>query len=74
MIPGRGPNVDTVRTQLKEGSFVIQRPAVDALGSNNIHKFVSNYNEGGQVKSQEGRGKFRRKTGRSGGTTKVEKD
>ena len=49
LIPGRGPNVDTVRTQLREGSFVIQRPAVDALGSNNIHKFVSNYNEGGNV-------------------------
>ena len=85
LIPGRGPNVDTVRTQLKEGSFVIQRPAVDAIGSNNIHNFVSNYNEGGdvnnfvsnynqggRVKSQDGRGKAR-KTGRSGGTTKVEK-
>ena len=72
LIPGRGPNVDTVRTQLREGSFVIQRPAVDALGSNNIHNFVSNYNEGGRVKSQNGRGKAR-KTGRSGGTTKVEK-
>ena len=85
LIPGRGPNVDTVRTQLREGSFVIQRPAVDALGANNIHNFVSNYNEGGdvnnfvsnyneggRVKSQDGRGKVR-KTGRSGGTTKVEK-
>jgi len=85
LIPGRGPNVDTVRTELREGSFVIQRPAVDAIGANNIHKFVSNYNEGGdvnnfvsnynqggRVKSQDGRGKAR-KTGRSGGTTKVEK-
>ena len=49
LIPGRGPNVDTVRTELREGSFVIQRPAVDAIGANNIHKFVSNYNEGGNV-------------------------
>ena len=49
LIPGRGPNVDTVRTQLREGSFVIKRPAVDALGSNNIHNFVSNYNQGGIV-------------------------
>jgi hypothetical protein len=49
LIPGRGPNVDTVRTQLREGSFVIKRPAVDALGSNNIHNFVSNYNQGGII-------------------------
>lgn len=84
LIPGRGPNVDTVRTQLKEGSFVIQRPAVDALGSNNIHKFVSNYNEGGDVNNlvsnynQGGsvggsRNRFNTKrSGPSGGTTKVE--
>ena len=49
LIPGRGPNVDTVRTQLREGSFVIQRPAVDALGANNIHNLVSNYNKGGNI-------------------------
>ena len=68
LIPGRGPNVDTVRTQLREGSFVIQRPAVDALGANNIHKFVSNYNEGGSVN------RFRsRRSGRAGGKTKVTK-
>ena len=68
LIPGRGPNVDTVRTQLREGSFVIQRPAVDALGSNNIHKFVSNYNQGGSVNRFNSK-----RSGPSGGTTKVEK-
>ena len=72
LIPGRGPNVDTVRTQLREGSFVIQRPAVDALGSNNIHKFVSNYNQGGSVSGSRNRFNTKR-SGPSGGTTKVEK-
>ena len=71
LIPGRGPNVDTVRTQLREGSFVIQRPAVDALGSNNIHKFVSNYNQGGSVSGSRNRFNTKR-SGPSGGTKKVE--
>ena len=51
LIPGRGPNIDTVRTELREGSFVIQRPAVDAVGANNLQSFVNNYNTGGSVRN-----------------------
>ena len=72
LIPGRGPNVDTVRTQLREGSFVVQRPAVDAIGANNLHRFIGGYNEGGDVDSPRRRGRTRR-SGRSGGKTKVTK-
>ena len=57
---------------LREGSFVIQRPAVDAIGANNIHKFVSNYNQGGSVSGSRNRFNTKR-SGPSGGTTKVEK-
>ena len=69
LIPGRGPNVDTVRTQLREGSFVVQRPAVDAIGANNLHRFIGGYNEGGNVDRRE----RTRRSGRSGGKTKVTK-
>ena len=42
LVPGRGPNVDTVRTVLPEGSYVIQRPSVDALGAENIPGMIAN--------------------------------
>ena len=42
LVPGRGPNVDTVRTFLPEGSFVIQRPSVDILGAENIPGMIAN--------------------------------
>jgi hypothetical protein len=51
LIPGRGPNIDTVRTELREGSFVIQRPAVDAIGADNLQSFVNNYNTGGFIRN-----------------------
>ena len=42
LVPGRGPNVDTVKTLLPEGSYVIQRPSVDALGAENIPGMIAN--------------------------------
>ena len=42
LVPGRGPNVDTVRTVLPEGSYVIQRPSVDILGAENIPGMIAN--------------------------------
>ena len=41
LVPGRGPNVDTVKTLLPEGSYVIQRPSVDALGAENIPGMIA---------------------------------
>ena len=48
LIPGRGPNVDTVRTSLPAGSFVIQRPSVDKIGAGNLSRL--GLNKGGSVK------------------------
>ena len=45
LVPGRGPNVDTVRTVLPEGSYVIQRPSVDILGAENIPGMIANLGE-----------------------------
>jgi hypothetical protein len=33
VVPGEGPNVDTVQDRLSPGSFVLQRPAVEMLSS-----------------------------------------
>ena len=33
IVPGEGPNVDTVQDRLSPGSFVLQRPAVEMLSS-----------------------------------------
>lgn len=46
VIPGRGPNVDTVSDRIPAGSFVLQRPAVDAMGG---PKAFRGYNSGGAV-------------------------
>lgn len=48
LIPGRGPNIDTVRTSLPAGSFVVQRPAVDRIGAGNLSRL--GLNKGGSVK------------------------
>jgi len=46
VVPGRGPNVDSVRDRLPVGSFVIQRPAVDAMGGPSA---IRGYNQGGFI-------------------------
>ncbi len=62
LVPGRGPNVDTVRTVLPEGSYVIQRPSVDILGAENIPGMIANL--GGA--SGRGGGRFGALTNQTG--------
>ncbi len=47
LVPGRGPNRDTVPASLTKGEFVIQRPAVDNLGVPFLERL--NRNKGGSV-------------------------
>ena len=66
LVPGRGPNVDSVRTVLPEGSYVIQRPSVDALGAENIPGMIANL---GGLSGLGGGGRgtgYRGSTGRQG--------
>jgi TP901 family phage tail tape measure protein len=47
LVPGRGPNKDSIYAHLTPGEFVIQRPAVDALGVSYLNAI--NRNKGGIV-------------------------
>ena len=63
LVPGREPNVDTVKTLLPEGSYVIQRPSVDALGAENIPGMIANL---GGLSGGSGSTGYRGGTGRQG--------
>ncbi len=50
LIPGRGPNVDSVAAVLTKGEFVLQRSAVDKIGIDNLQKLnTGRFNHGGFV-------------------------
>lgn len=52
LIPGRGPNVDTVAAVLTKGEFVLQRKAVDKIGIKNLKLLnAGKFNKGGAVAS-----------------------
>lgn len=66
LIPGRGANKDSVLAYLTKGEYVIQRPAVDALGKNffdqankgivprNSGGIIPGYNSGGRINDGSG--------------------
>lgn len=53
LIPGRGPNSDTVPAMLTRGEFVLKRSAVDSIGVNKLNeinqKGRAGFNSGGAV-------------------------
>lgn len=57
IIPGRGPNTDTVPAMLTRGEYVIQRDAVDKYGIGFFDKInAKKYNRGGRVGYNTGGG------------------
>ena len=55
LIPGRGPNVDSVAATLTKGEFVLQRKAVDKVGISTLDKLNrGKFNKGGLVGFQRG--------------------
>jgi len=57
LIPGRGPNIDTVAAVLTKGEFVLQRSAVDRIGADNLRLLnAGKFNRGGPVGFHDGGG------------------
>lgn len=53
LIPGRGPNVDSVAAILTKGEFVLQRSAVDKIGVDNLRLLnAGKFNRGGSVRRE----------------------